>query len=106
MRSMREMSRALSRVLTCVVLLMVLMPALALAQAPQAPATETRAGGEVNLVLPDLSSVDVGGFSSRHPGVINVALADGSVHAISDQIDAELFRQLGNRADGQIMKPF
>ena len=62
---MREMSRALSRVLTCFVLLMVLMPALALAQAPQAPAGEPRAGGEVNLVLPDLSSVDVGGFSSR-----------------------------------------
>ena len=44
---------------------MVLMPALALAQAPQEPAGETRAGGEVNLVLPDLSSVDVGGYSSR-----------------------------------------
>ena len=65
MRSMREMSRALSRALTCVVLMMVLMPAMALAQAPQEPAGEPRAGGEVNLVLPDLSSVDVGGYSSR-----------------------------------------
>ena len=62
---MREMSRALSRVLTCVLLMMVLVPALAAAQAPQAPAGEARAGGEVNLVLPDLASVDVGGFSSR-----------------------------------------
>src|ERR1043165_5514684 len=62
MRSMREMSRALSRVLTCFLLLMVLMPAMAMAQAP---AGETRAGGEVNLVLPDLSSVDVGGYGSR-----------------------------------------
>ena len=63
---MREMSRALSRVLTCVLLMMVLVPALAAAQAPQAPAGEApRAGGEVNLVLPDLSSVDVGGYSSR-----------------------------------------
>jgi hypothetical protein len=62
---MREMSRALSRVLTCVLLMRVLVPALAAAQAPQAPAGEARAGGEVNLVLPDLSSVDVGGYSSR-----------------------------------------
>lgn len=53
-----------------------------------------------------INTLAVGGFSSRHPGVINVALADGSVRAISDQIDMELFRQLGNRADGQIMKPF
>jgi prepilin-type N-terminal cleavage/methylation domain-containing protein/prepilin-type processing-associated H-X9-DG protein len=52
------------------------------------------------------NTLAVGGFSSRHPGVINIALADGSVHAISDQIDKELFRQMGNRADGQIMKPF
>src|SRR5688572_10536473 len=66
MRSMREMSRALSRVLSCVLLLMVLVPAMAAAQPPQEPAGEApRAGGEVNLVLPDLSSVDVGGYSSR-----------------------------------------
>ena len=72
MRSMREMSRALSRALTCVVLMMVLMPAMALAQAPQEPAGEPRAGGEVNLVLPDLSSVDVGGYSSR--GLLMIGL--------------------------------
>jgi prepilin-type N-terminal cleavage/methylation domain-containing protein/prepilin-type processing-associated H-X9-DG protein len=53
-----------------------------------------------------INTLAVGGFSSKHPGVINVALADGSVRAISDQVDAQLFRQLGNRADGQIMKPF
>ena len=64
MRAMREMSRALSRVLTCFLLMMVLLPAMAAAQA-QPPAGETRAGGEVNLVLPDLSSVDVGGYDSR-----------------------------------------
>jgi prepilin-type N-terminal cleavage/methylation domain-containing protein len=52
------------------------------------------------------NSLAVGGFSSRHPGIINVALADGSVRAISDTIEPALFRQLGNRADGQIMKPF
>src|SRR5689334_2211400 len=65
MRAIREMSRALSRVLTCFLLMMVLLPAMAAAQAPQVPAGETRAGGEVNLVLPNLGSVDVGGYGSR-----------------------------------------
>src|SRR5689334_3906978 len=67
MRAMREMSRALSRVLTCFLLVMVLMPAMAMAQAPQEPAGEAArvGGGEANLVLPDLSTVDVGGYDSR-----------------------------------------
>jgi prepilin-type N-terminal cleavage/methylation domain-containing protein/prepilin-type processing-associated H-X9-DG protein len=52
------------------------------------------------------NSLAVGGFSSRHPGIINVAFADGSIRAINDDIDPALLRQLGNRADGQIMKPF
>src|SRR5689334_19227089 len=67
MRAMREMSRALSRVLTCFLLVMVLMPAMAMAQAPQEPAGEAArvGGGEVNLVLPNLGSVDVGGYGSR-----------------------------------------
>jgi prepilin-type N-terminal cleavage/methylation domain-containing protein/prepilin-type processing-associated H-X9-DG protein len=50
------------------------------------------------------NSLFVGGFSSRHPGIINVAFADGSVRAVTDSIDLETFHQLGNRADGQIMK--
>ena len=52
-----------------------------------------------------VNSLEVGGFSSRHPGGVNTAFADGSVHFISDDIDMQLFQQLGNRADGQIMKP-
>ena len=49
----------------------------------------------------------VGGFGSFHIGDIsNFALADGSVRAISRDIDANLFRLLGHRADGEIMKEF
>jgi prepilin-type N-terminal cleavage/methylation domain-containing protein/prepilin-type processing-associated H-X9-DG protein len=51
-------------------------------------------------------SLAVGGFGSYHPGGINVGLADGSTRFISQSIDPGLLRQLGNRADGQIMKPF
>jgi prepilin-type N-terminal cleavage/methylation domain-containing protein/prepilin-type processing-associated H-X9-DG protein len=53
-----------------------------------------------------VNSLFVGGFSSRHSGGINVALADGSVQFLTDTIDLELYRQLGNRADGQIMEAF
>jgi prepilin-type processing-associated H-X9-DG protein len=49
----------------------------------------------------------VGGFGSFHPGdTANFALADGSVRTIARSIDADVFRLLGNRADGEIMKDF
>jgi K(+)-stimulated pyrophosphate-energized sodium pump len=45
------------------------VPSKALAQQPEPagapPQTERTAGGEVNLVLPDLASVDVGGYNGR-----------------------------------------
>jgi K(+)-stimulated pyrophosphate-energized sodium pump len=73
---MREMSRALSRVLTCFLLMMVLVPAMAAAQAPQEPAGEApRVGGEVNLVLPDLNQVDVGGYGSRNLLLIGLVVS-------------------------------
>ena len=72
---MRETSRALSRVLTCFLLMMVLLPAMAAAQAPQEPAGATRAGGEVNLVLPDLNQVDVGGYGSRNLLMIGLVVS-------------------------------
>jgi prepilin-type processing-associated H-X9-DG protein len=49
----------------------------------------------------------VGGFGSFHTGdVANFAFADGSVRGISRDIDANVFRLLGHRADGEIMKDF
>jgi len=38
--------------------------------------------------------------------IANFALADGSVQAISQNYDADVFRLLGHRADGEIMKGF
>jgi prepilin-type N-terminal cleavage/methylation domain-containing protein/prepilin-type processing-associated H-X9-DG protein len=51
-------------------------------------------------------SLTVGGFGSYHPGGINVSFADGSTRFLSQTTDATLLRQLGNRADGEIMKQF
>jgi prepilin-type N-terminal cleavage/methylation domain-containing protein/prepilin-type processing-associated H-X9-DG protein len=51
-------------------------------------------------------SLFVGGFGSYHPGGVNIGLADGSTRFLSQSTDTQLLRQLGNRADGEIMKPF
>jgi len=51
----------------------------------------------------DKPDLVVGGLGSYHPGGINVALGDGSVRFISDNIDPATFRQLGNRSDGKLL---
>ncbi|QDT69288.1 Type II secretion system protein G precursor [Planctomycetes bacterium MalM25] len=40
------------------------------------------------------------GFGSAHPGVFNTVYADGSVHALSMDLDKTLFWAIGMRADG------
>src|SRR5258708_25127169 len=40
-------------------------------------------------------------FGSAHPGVVNFAFADGSVHPIRYSIDPIVFKYLGQRNDGQ-----
>jgi prepilin-type processing-associated H-X9-DG protein len=46
------------------------------------------------------------GFKSRHPGGANFALADGSVHFISENIDYRNYQRLGDRLDGEVVDPF
>ncbi len=53
---------------------------------------------------PPVGSLEVGGFGSAHTGGANFGYADGSTRFLSMTIDPELFAQLGNRADGEILK--
>jgi prepilin-type N-terminal cleavage/methylation domain-containing protein/prepilin-type processing-associated H-X9-DG protein len=46
------------------------------------------------------------GFKSRHPGGAQFALADGSVHFISENIDYRNYQRLGDRRDGESVEPF
>jgi len=44
----------------------------------------------------------VGGFASAHPAGSHVGFGDGSVEFISEDIDLDLWRRMGNRADGKL----
>lgn len=52
------------------------------------------------------TSDDQGDFvvtpSSQHPGGVNVAMADGSVHFVSNEIEPETWWAIGGRSDGRI----
>jgi len=63
-----------------------------------------RRGRPVLPVVPGLTVV--GGFSSNHVGGGHFALADGSVHFLSGNIDPAILKNLGNRADGEIVGEF
>ncbi|MCA9027680.1 MAG: DUF1559 domain-containing protein [Planctomycetaceae bacterium] len=41
-------------------------------------------------------------FSSRHTGGMHFLMADGSVHFLSENVDYNTFRWLGQRADGEV----
>jgi len=41
------------------------------------------------------------GFKSRHPGIVNLLMCDGSVMAVSENCDQFTLARMGVRADGQ-----
>lgn len=45
-------------------------------------------------------------FSSAHTGGVQFVLCDGSVHFLSENIDYNTFRALGERSDGQVLGEF
>ncbi|TWT82748.1 hypothetical protein CA13_42110 [Planctomycetes bacterium CA13] len=66
--------------------------------------------GEIQLgmsVAPDIwdeaDPESVGSFSSKHQGGAQFVLGDGAIRFIDQNIDPELFRNLGNRSDHAMM---
>lgn len=49
-------------------------------------------------------STQIGGFGSHHVGGAMFTLADGSVRYLSQNTDINVFRHLGNRADGEMIE--
>ncbi len=45
----------------------------------------------------------VGGFDSEHDGGANFLMGDGAVRFVSDQINLQVYRQLGHRDDGLLL---
>ena len=71
------------------------------------PRFATAALADDNTVQEDVAeSLFVGGFGGYHPGGLNASFADGSTQFISEDIDPVIWRLLGNRDDGEIVKPF
>jgi prepilin-type N-terminal cleavage/methylation domain-containing protein/prepilin-type processing-associated H-X9-DG protein len=66
----------------------------------------------VPMNLPKVASGQLGfaayeiGYSSKHPGGVNVLLADGSVRFIKQSIDPLTWRALGTRARGDSIEDF
>jgi prepilin-type N-terminal cleavage/methylation domain-containing protein len=63
------------------------------------------AGGNAADDDKQMSATFVGGFGSYHHGGVNAGFADGSSRFLSLTTDAQVLRQIGNRADGEIVKP-
>lgn len=55
-----------------------------------------------------LTEATYGVITSRsyHTSMVNVLLMDGSVRSVSDSVDLDLWRNLGGRADGQVLGEF
>jgi prepilin-type N-terminal cleavage/methylation domain-containing protein len=57
----------------------------------------------VPVPAPPTGPLVVGGFSSRHPGIVQFAWGDGHVSGLSRNISPQVLQQLGHRADGKLL---
>jgi prepilin-type N-terminal cleavage/methylation domain-containing protein/prepilin-type processing-associated H-X9-DG protein len=51
-----------------------------------------------------INDLEVGGFESEHNGTCNFLFGDGHTRGISSTVDPKVFRQLGSRADGELLE--
>jgi prepilin-type processing-associated H-X9-DG protein len=48
--------------------------------------------------------VSIARTRSYHPGGVNLAMADGSVHFIADSVDPDAFKAIGSRDGGELAR--
>jgi prepilin-type N-terminal cleavage/methylation domain-containing protein/prepilin-type processing-associated H-X9-DG protein len=66
-----------------------------------------QAAAEQETATPDVAaSLFVGGFGGHHPGGFNASFADGSTRFVIENVDPAVWHLVGNRSDGEIVKPF
>jgi prepilin-type processing-associated H-X9-DG protein len=66
-----------------------------------------RLGRQRSSGSPEDSPADplyVGGFASYHSGGAMFLFADGSIKFLSQNIDAETYQSMGDRADGKLIE--
>jgi len=63
-------------------------------------------GDGVDAEAQNDESLWVGGFGSQHEGGAHLSMGDCSTRFVSENIDADVFRQLLDRADGEVVTEF
>jgi prepilin-type N-terminal cleavage/methylation domain-containing protein len=71
--------------------------------APAAEEAAAAAEAKPAAVASTVDDLKVGGFGSSHPTVTNFLFGDGTVQAIADDIDLDVFQKLGSRNDGALV---
>jgi len=51
----------------------------------------------------DEAGLQVGGFNAAHPSGVNFLFGDGALHFVAEGITPSVLKQLGHRADGQLL---
>jgi hypothetical protein len=61
-----------------------------------------------NFRVPDVHRNGYGWFAARslHPAGVNLAVGDGSVRFVSDQLEPATWRALGTRRGGEVLGTF
>jgi prepilin-type N-terminal cleavage/methylation domain-containing protein len=72
-------------------------------KAPEAADKAETAPAKPAAISTNADDLKVGGFGSSHPTVTNFLFGDGTVQTIGDDIDLEVFKQLGSRNDGKLL---
>ena len=73
---------------------------------PTRPANTSPSGVLTFTAIWNAQVINNRSFGSRHPGICQFVLCDGSVRALPNSIDVTVLTRLAMRADGQVVGDF